>query len=166
MFVSLVNPTVLCVLVPESSVTRTSQSLHAHYLTKINKGKFTTNRVDRGLIKREYTDNCNNANPPTIFLNTVFIWKGIWHIQSYTLQIYGITLHRKRRVMMGAKSWLLEFSLNDCDYQNEKRRGLQKRTHSQQQQQLIISKMFSRERKIYNCRKMIISTRYNKCYLL
>lgn len=78
-FVSLVNPTrqVLRVLVPESSVTRTSQSLHAHYLTK-KKQKKTQNkpRRSRFAIERGNNDICNNANPPTFFKTHSIYLKG------------------------------------------------------------------------------------------
>lgn len=62
----------------ESGVTHTAQSLHAHYLSKQKKQKHLNYKPwhERRLGKeRRNNDICNNANPPTIFNKTQYLFE-------------------------------------------------------------------------------------------
>lgn len=156
----------------ESGVTHTAQSLHAHYLSKQKKQKHLNYKPwhERRLGKeRRNNDICNNANPPTIFNKTQYLFatkKGnVTHFTLTRRELHYTETERARGRWCKRRVDCLSLALTIA-ITKMSRRIVEENTHTDSQQQLIISKMFTRERKIYKCRKMIISTRYNKCYLL
>lgn len=156
----------------ESGVTHTAQSLHAHYLSKQKKQKHLNYKPwhERRLGKeRRNNDICNNANPPTIFNKTQYLFETKKRecdtLYTHTKRNYTTLRERERGRWCKRRVDCLSLALTIA-ITKMSRRIVEENTHTDSQQQLIISKMFTRERKIYKCRKMIISTRYNKCYLL
>lgn len=157
----------------ESGVTHTAQSLHAHYLSKQKKNKSisTTNRdTSAGWVRRGETMIFVTTRIHLQFLikHSIYLQqkKGMWHtLHSHEKELHYTEGERARGRWCKRRVDCLSLALTIA-ITKMSRRIVEENTHTDSQQQLIISKMFTRERKIYKCRKMIISTRYNKCYLL